>query len=256
MRRSSRAKKPRIDGHAMADQFTSDRFSWLNQVATDRSLPPSAARVAIVLGGYVNRISGDAWPSVETLSASVGIVENCVRKALKAMVRNGHIAVETGGGRKSTNRYRPIIKDQSNDGQKPRTGMRGFGEGEPCTGVGGFGKETLHGRSQNPARAFTKPCTPVHPNYYKNHFKKIGAPELSQDYGRAKEFAQQEVSSANSRETSHDPVRKPHQADVGTEEERAARKAAVQQMAASWRDPPIEPSGDIRPALATGPPRD
>jgi hypothetical protein len=242
----------------VADQFISDRFSWLNQVATDRSLPPSAARVAIVLGGYVNRVSGDAWPSVETLSASLGIVENCVRKALKAMVRNGHLTVDTGGGRKSTNRYRPVVKDQSNDDEKPRTDVRGFGEEKPRTDVRGLEKETLHGRSQNPARAFTKPCTPVHPNYYRNNFKKIRAPELSRHCGGTKEAQQkeahQEVSSANSRETMHNPGRGPHPADVGTKEEIAARKAAVRQMSASWRDPPIEPSGEVRPSLATASP--
>ncbi len=157
------------------DPFTRQKFLWLEQIAMDGSLPPSAARLAIVLAKYLNRGSGDAWPSIVRLAADLGIVENCARKSLKAMAAAGHLAVETGGGRNATNRYRPTIKTlQACEGfrsEKPRTGVKGNEDEKPCTAVKGLRQETLHGRSLNPARAFTKPCTPVHPNPYKNPLK-------------------------------------------------------------------------------------
>ncbi len=57
-------------------------------------------------------------------------------------------------------------------------------------------------------------------------------------------------------ETSRNPARVPHPAERGTPEEVAARKAEIQRMAANWRNPPIEPSGEVHPSLATGPPRE
>jgi len=67
------------------DAFTRQKFEWIKQVALDGSLPPSALRIAVVLAEYLNRSSGDAWPSIPRVAAELEIVENCVRKSIKEM---------------------------------------------------------------------------------------------------------------------------------------------------------------------------
>lgn len=166
----------------MADAFTRDKLEWLEQIASDSTLPPTAARLAIILCSFVNRGTGDAFPSIPTLARRLGVVENAVRKSLKAMVEGDHLEIEAGGGRNATNRYRwtlkPSTEMQGIETAEPCTSLKGNGsrpltlvkgkEEKPCTGVHPLDTETLHGRSLNPARAFTKPCTPVHPNLMKN----------------------------------------------------------------------------------------
>ena len=170
----------------MADDFTSEKFAWLDQVAGDGALPSHAARLAVVFLRYVNRATGDAWPAIPTLASALGMVENSVRNALRAMVANGHLAIEAGGGRGATNRYRWIIKstDQAkkapikpckavkgNGKDKPCTDLKGNGTTKPCTDLQGFETETLHGGALNPAQPCAKPCTVVHPNPLKNTFE-------------------------------------------------------------------------------------
>jgi hypothetical protein len=142
---------------------TRNLFGWLSQVARDDGLPPTAARLAIVLSSYVNRESGDAWPAVPTLARNLGVVENSVRKALRAMVAAGHLEIDAGGGRAATHRYRPVLKDAL-PGEKPCTDVKGNVQ-KPCTDVKALPVETLHGRAQNPSFPFTKPFTRVKANH-------------------------------------------------------------------------------------------
>ncbi len=167
----------------MADDFTLEKFAWLDQVAADSALPAHAARLAVVFLRYVNRATGDAWPAIPTLASALGMVENSVRNALRAMVANGHLAIEAGGGRGATNRYCWIIKSaeqtkkapvkpckavKDNWKDKPCTDLQGNGTTKPCTDLQGFETETLHGGALNPAQPCAKPCTVVHPNPLKN----------------------------------------------------------------------------------------
>lgn len=164
----------------MADDFTEIQFNWLSQVARDATLPPAAARLAIILSRYVNRETGDAWPSIPTLAEALGTVENSVRKALKAMVAGGHLEIKAGGGRNTTNRYRWRVKAGLGE-DKPCTPVKGNNdkpftemkckEPKPCIGVKPLEQETLHGREENPSFLFTKPCTSVKGNPYKNPYK-------------------------------------------------------------------------------------
>jgi hypothetical protein len=142
------------------------KWLWIDQVACDRELPPSALRVAVVLASYANGSSGVAFPSIDRLAEILGIVPNCVRKAVRAMAAAGHLDVDVGGGRKACNTYRLIAKADHVESSKRFTDVQRYEE-KPCTDV----HETLHGRSQNPAQAFTKPCTPVRPNTIRNTTK-------------------------------------------------------------------------------------
>jgi hypothetical protein len=171
----------------MSDDHTRNLFGWLSQVARDDGLPPTAARLAIILSSYVNRESGDAWPAVPTLARNLGVVENSVRKALRAMVAAGHLEIDAGGGRAATHRYRPVLKDAL-PAEKPCTPVKGNvpkpctdvkrkdgkhftdvkrNEEKPCTDVKALPVETLHGRAQNPSRACAKPFTGVKANHLK-----------------------------------------------------------------------------------------
>jgi DNA-binding FadR family transcriptional regulator len=83
--------------------FSRDIFVWLAQVARDNGLPAAAPRLAITLSNYINRATGDAWPSVPRLAGDLGVSENTVRSATKALVERGHLDMEAGGGRRATN---------------------------------------------------------------------------------------------------------------------------------------------------------
>jgi hypothetical protein len=139
------------EGQRQAQSGSLGKWLWIEQVACDASLPPTAVRVAIVIGSHLNDKTGDAWPSIDTIAEVLEVVPNCVRKSIKALAGNGHLEIEPGGGRNVQNRYRLIAKKSHVPIFKQRTGVKGFEE-KPCTPV----HKTLHSCSQNPAQAFTK----------------------------------------------------------------------------------------------------
>ncbi|MGF7009096.1 helix-turn-helix domain-containing protein [Aminobacter sp. BE322] len=94
------------------DGFTVFKWEWLDQVATDPAQPPAAIRVAVVVAGrYLNRKTGSAWPSIETLASDLSIKSlNTVRAALKALEIGGHMAVNwSAGGPKKTHKFIPLV---------------------------------------------------------------------------------------------------------------------------------------------------
>lgn len=135
----------------MGDSFTARKFAWLEAVARDANLRASASRLAIVLSGFINRETGDAWPSIGRLAAELGMSERGVQKAVEALVEREHLDCHVGGGRSSTNRYEMRLLDE-----KPRTPVQGIKD-KPRTPVHPLQAETPNKRSE-------KPRTPVHPN--------------------------------------------------------------------------------------------
>ncbi len=69
---------------AMSDPFTARKFAWLEAVARDGDLRASASRLAIILAGFFNRKSGDAWPSMDTLADILGMTRRGVQKSVEA----------------------------------------------------------------------------------------------------------------------------------------------------------------------------
>jgi hypothetical protein len=108
-----------MEGRAMterADDFTRRKFAWLDQVAADLSISPTAFRLAFILASrFLNRGTGDGWPSQETLGQLVGITPRGIRKLVDQLISRGHLAVIRGHGPGNSSRYRPILKQQDDD---------------------------------------------------------------------------------------------------------------------------------------------
>ena len=86
----------------MGDDFTIRKFEWLDAVARDAGLRPSAARLAIILViKYTNRKefldSGTliAWPSVDTLAGILGMTLACQAEFLASRLCASSEVLET-----------------------------------------------------------------------------------------------------------------------------------------------------------------
>lgn len=88
------------------DAFTRDLFAWLNRLALDREVSPLAFRLAFVIGQHINRKTGDAWPSQQTLADAIGATDRTVRTLVDQLAGQGHLVVAPGRGPRNPNRYR------------------------------------------------------------------------------------------------------------------------------------------------------
>lgn len=121
--------------------FTRRKFEWLDAVASDPELPPIAARLAIIIANrYLNSISAEAWPGVETLARALDVSANTVRTGMRALSRRHMRAEISTGGKGQTNRYTPTI-----DG-KPLRNLKGSESPNPSKSSG----ETLQNQSAKP----------------------------------------------------------------------------------------------------------
>jgi len=98
----------------MPDDFTRQKFAWLDQVHGNHSLPRGDFHVSYALSQYFNRKSGDAWPSQETLAGVTGLKRRGLQKSLQRLKKNGHLEIKVQCGPGFTNRYRPIWKSANN----------------------------------------------------------------------------------------------------------------------------------------------
>ncbi len=103
-----------------AKQHTRDLFTWLNQVVSDGELPSSAFKVAYIIGNYVNRASGDAWPSTARIALDCALSQSNVVAMKDRLKARGHLEIEPGSpGRGHSNHYRMILKHQPTDASVP-----------------------------------------------------------------------------------------------------------------------------------------
>jgi hypothetical protein len=98
--------------------ITRHLFAWLQQVAADRALPNTAAGVAIAIGKFINRKSGEAWPTQETLANVLGITVRAVQRNLAALADRGHLSITVARGRHKPNTYRTILINTTRATQK------------------------------------------------------------------------------------------------------------------------------------------
>jgi biotin operon repressor len=99
---------------ARPDTYTADRLAWLEQVALDAELGHLAARTATVLAlRYLNRETGDAWPSQETLASDLSVTSRAIRTAIGQLSGHGHLTVQVRTGTRTSSRYRPILKAEN-----------------------------------------------------------------------------------------------------------------------------------------------
>jgi len=109
------------------DRHVANRSNWLMQVAADRSLLPITSSVAIFIAETVNRNSGKACIGIETLAAKVDVKDRSVQRAIRGMVKAGHLVVEQGRGRKNTNLYKWILKPRKGDAGVTLSSEKGDG---------------------------------------------------------------------------------------------------------------------------------
>lgn len=132
----------------MADNFTRNKFEWLEGVARAKGLPATAYRVSILIIENLNRKTGDAWPAVATLAQALSAKDDTVRQALKSLKVAGWLEYESTQGRGKSNRYSIKFPIQNDELNPPITG--GLNHENP-TKVGGFNN------SENPPESGIKP---------------------------------------------------------------------------------------------------
>lgn len=147
--------------------FIRNKFLWLDQVAADGALPPTVARLAIVLCRYFSRENGGAWPSIDRLAHDLDITERSVQRMVKLLVERGHLEVDIGGGRNKTNQYRHIVKTP--------TGLSPFDDGNPDANVtlsDGKPRQDCHPLTEERVTiGVNKPRQDCHPNPLKEPFE-------------------------------------------------------------------------------------
>jgi hypothetical protein len=90
--------------------FASSKFRWLEQVARDDELPEIAARFCILLCPLFNlEYDSVAWPYQDTLATALGARRDVLNKAIRALVKRGHLTSQRRG-RDKPNHYRFVLK--------------------------------------------------------------------------------------------------------------------------------------------------
>jgi hypothetical protein len=100
---------------------TREMFAWLNQIKADGDA--GALLVAFEIGQHINRQTGTAWPSTQTIATGIDKSQPYVVKMVARLKERGHLEVEAGSpghpGRGHSNRYRIIVKHNSGDACYP-----------------------------------------------------------------------------------------------------------------------------------------
>ncbi len=119
-------------------QFTANKFRWLDQVGADHSLTPLCFRLAYAILTFVNRATGDAWPSQPQLAGICNATDRAIRDALTRLRDAGHLTITGKGGRGKTSRFKPVMMDaeRRNDAStlSPSKAEMGFQDREPKPG--------------------------------------------------------------------------------------------------------------------------
>lgn len=90
------------------DNFTADKLAWLDDIAKDRNVTSGAFRAAYAIAHFLNRKSGEAWPSQATLAEQAGMTRQNLQKAIGTLVDAKYLTIEIGRGRGACNVYRPV----------------------------------------------------------------------------------------------------------------------------------------------------
>lgn len=89
-------------------------WAWLRWIAGNPRLPHGASRLAIVLEPWVNRESGEAWPSQARLTALMGLKSpNALLAIVKAMQAESVLGYWSGRGAEVNSRYWPLLPPQA-----------------------------------------------------------------------------------------------------------------------------------------------
>jgi len=70
--------------------FVKLKFAWLDQVLADQTLPPMAFLVAYLLASrFLNRKTGTAWPTQQTIARLLHASERQVRRSIEVLAVTG-----------------------------------------------------------------------------------------------------------------------------------------------------------------------
>jgi hypothetical protein len=90
--------------------FARRRFEWLDQLVADREVTAAAFALGYVVSAHINRETGEAYPTQETLAGKVGLSVRSVRSLTDLLAARGHLQITESRGRGHSIRYRPIVK--------------------------------------------------------------------------------------------------------------------------------------------------
>ena len=75
-----------------------NKFDLLDTVAQDDRVSPGGFRLLYLLvSRFMNRDTGEAWPSLETLAGALGIDERQVRRLIRELSEAGYLLAKRGG---------------------------------------------------------------------------------------------------------------------------------------------------------------
>jgi len=109
------------------DGYTRRKFLWLDQIKRDRRISHLGFRVAYAISGYINRTSGEAWPSRKTLAADVGASPRAIWTAVNKLKACRYLEVVANRGPGRTSLFRMITRNEYvqqrviDTGQAPNT---------------------------------------------------------------------------------------------------------------------------------------
>jgi hypothetical protein len=89
--------------------FQAAKEGWLKLVASYPNLSGADLAVVITIFTHLNSMSGDAWPSIETIAFRTNREKSTVWRSIDRLRILGLIEVQKGRGRKQSNRYRPAL---------------------------------------------------------------------------------------------------------------------------------------------------
>ena len=106
--------------------------------------------------------AGLAWPSIEDLMERTKLSRRAVQKGIAALVEDGELKVENGGGRHRSNRYLIIPKPCTSDGvtaQEPRTSdaVSALETAHSAQETAHFATETAHSAPRNRVQSAPEP---------------------------------------------------------------------------------------------------
>jgi hypothetical protein len=97
----------------MAPDFDHARMQMQDLLLRDDNLSSTERLVGILLLGYVNRVSGDAWPANKTMAADLGVSLRIVKYATAKLEQLGYFRIERNV-RGGSNHYFPCFERCAN----------------------------------------------------------------------------------------------------------------------------------------------
>lgn len=162
-------------------EFEEFKSAWMLQVAADRGAKAAAPITMVLACQYLNRGSGKAWPSINSLKEATGAASsNTIRSALKLLEERGHAHIEwSDGGKNKTHVVTPLANGKpfrnlkGVEAAEPFNNLKGSPEANPST----FGTETLQVSD-------AKPFKKLNPNYLSEPLDLQGAAQAAPRQGR------------------------------------------------------------------------